>query len=185
MKIVWNQNPFKTSIVEINDDDRRNLLKSIQNEEYVELLCGLDCDIHNEPEITLEKIGQRIQKWRVITDMEEDHDKVNRMVAYLSAEHLGDCTCMPATCIRCLAEDYLGIDTKKGCGKHQFRNILSAFEGNVSIDTAISKLEEKREYVKPENWPDAIIYENHIDRWKRETKEAAEWLKKYKTEHSF
>jgi hypothetical protein len=185
MKIIWNQNPFKTSIVDINDGDRRNILKSIQNEEYAELLCGLDCDIHNESEFTLQKAGKRIQKWCEIADMEEDHEKVNRVVAYLNTEHIGDCTCMSSTCARCVAEDYLGINTKKGCGKHQFKNIQSAFEGDVTIDIAIAKLEEEKEYVKPENWPDVLVYEDHVPRWKREKKEAAEWLKKYKAEHSF
>ena len=100
---------------------------------------------------------------------------------------MGDCTCVPCTCYRCLVESMLGIDTIKGLGKHEANAVQGAFckDGKKTIEEAIATLEADKEYIKPATWPDSVGYEIHIPRWESERKRATEWLKKYKEVHNF
>lgn len=193
MKIIWNQNPLM-SAVEVDEQDKRTLLLAIQNEEYVEILCSLDMwmdgKIKKDTPPTIEDIKGQVSKWGEICNMDIDHEDVQRMVDYLQSSHGGDCTCWPATCPKCMAESYLGIDTIKGLGKHEASNIMSAFgkDGDRTIDEAIDALKIPYKYENRHKAWDKYPreeYEKHIPRWEAERARAIEWLEKYKQEHGF
>lgn len=190
MNIIWNPNPFLTK-VEIDDRDKQMILLAYQNEEYSEILCGLNMELKGEygrPALTdLEVVKKEIDKWGAICNMEVDSEQIQCYISYLNTEHMGDCTCVPASCIRCQVEDMLGINTIKGLGKHQANKVQSAFgkDGNKTIDDAIASLEETPSYKKPDTWPDSVGYDVHIPRWESERVSALKWLKAYKEEHGF
>lgn len=190
MKINWHQNPFWTS-VEIDDRDKQMLLLAIQNEQYTEILCSLNLDLngkYNRPALTdLEAIKKEVDKWVEICNLDVDSEEVQYYISCLDTGHMGDCTYVPCSCARCQVEEMLDINTIKGLGKHQASKVQGAFgkDGDRTIDEAIAVLEEDKEYIKPDNWPDCIGYEIHIPRWESERKTAIAWLKKYKEEHNF
>lgn len=190
MKIAWNQNPFLTQI-EIDDRDKQMILLAHQNEEYIEILCSLDLDLngkYNRPALTdIEVVKKEIGKWGDICNLTVDSDVVRYYISYLNTEHMGDCTCVPASCIRCRVEDMLGINTIKGLGKHSANKVQGAFgrDGNKTIDEAIAYLEKVPDYKKPDTWPDSVGWDVHIPRWESEREAAIKWLKVYKEEHGF
>jgi hypothetical protein len=186
MRINWHQNPLRTTI-ELDDRDREQMLLYVQNEKYLDILAELDNWLErktkkdNEP--TLEKVHEKVRKWSQIYDMEIDHEEVRSYESFLQESHGGDCTCWPASCMKCHAEAALGISTIEGLGKHSAHKIMGAFHGDRTIDEAIAVLEQKPKYEKPDNWP--TEYEKHITRWESERKAAIEWLKNYKKTHGF
>jgi hypothetical protein len=190
MKINWHPNPFRTKI-EIDDRDKQMLLLAIQNEQYSEILCSLKLDMNgkfNRPALTdLEVIKKEVNRWSDICNLDVDSEEVLDYIHYLNIEHMGDCTCVPCSCMRCNAEEMLDINTIKGLGKHQANKVQGAFgkDGERTIEEAIASLEVKPEYKKPDTWPDSVGYEIHIPRWESERLSAIEWLKKYKEEHGF
>lgn len=190
MKINWHPNPFRTS-VEIDDRDKQMILLAIQNEEYVDILCSLDLwmegKIKKDTPPTMEDIQKQTSRWGEICNMTVDSEEVRYYVSYLDTEHMGDCTCVPCSCVRCHVEEMLNINTIKGLGKHQAHKVLGAFgrDGTNTIDEAIESLEQNPEYKKPDSWPDSIGYDVHIPRWEKERESALKWLKAYKKEHNF
>ena len=192
MKINWNQNPFWTT-VDLDDRDKRMILLAYQNEEYTNILCSLDMDINGkyntEPLTDMEKIKEEVHKWESICNLTVDSPEIMQYISFINETHFGDCTCVPCSCVRCWAEDMLGINTMKGLGKHQASKILGAFgkEGNRTIDEAIESLEQPTSYIKTDAWKSFTQeqYESHIPRWENERVTAIEWLKKYKEEHGF
>jgi hypothetical protein len=190
MKINWHQNPLRTTI-DLDDRDRIQILRYIQNEEYYEILAGLDNWLsgktwkYDEP--NLEKVLEKVRGWSEICAMTIEHEEVKSFEDYLQMSHGGDCTCWPMTCEKCLAEAALGIDTIKGLRKHSANKIMGAFgeKGDRTIDEAIRLLEEEPDYKKPETWPDSVDYDIHIPRWEKERESALKWLKAYKETHGF
>jgi len=183
LKIEWNENPLKTKVY-LDDKDRHILLRNHQAEEMMNICCGIDSwlagSIRENEEPTLEKIHQEIKRWRDICNMKPDDDYIQIMEDSLLYTHIGDCTCMAATCIKCLAEESLGIDTIEGLGKHPGAKIFSLFNKYETIDEVLDQLSQPSHYEKPDNWPTKVEYEKHIPRWEKERKRALEWLKKYK-----
>lgn len=181
MKIHWHHNPLR-SVVKVDENDKKRILSSIQNDYYVDILCNLDMwltgTIRKSDEPTLEKVQKEISKWAEITDMEVDHPEVYRYVAYLEKDHMGDCTCLPMTCMKCLAEEALGINTLKGLSSHTANAIRKAFDypkrEGVTIYEALENLKEIPAYNGSEK---------SIARWEAERKAALEWLEKYLDEH--
>jgi hypothetical protein len=189
MKINWHPNPFLTKI-ELDEQDKKNLLNAYKVDQYEELLCGLDLrldgKIKKDEPITLEIVKKEVDKWGAICNMDVDSEDFTRVLSFVDDIHMGDCTCVPCSCTRCYAEDLLGVNTLP-IGKHQANQVLGAFgkDGNKTIDEALAVLEADKEYIKPDTWPDSVGYEIHIPRWESERKSAAEWLRKYKEEHGF
>lgn len=189
MKITWHQNPFLTT-VELDERDKERILIAYQNEEYTNILCDLNLELngkYNRPALTdLEVIKKKVDKWGEICNLEVESEEIQGYIKELDYPHMGDCTCVPCTCFRCLVESMLGIDTLKGLGKHEASAVLGAFgKDTKTIDEAIATLEADKEYIKPDTWPDSVGYEIHIPRWESERMNAIVWLKKYKEEHSF
>jgi hypothetical protein len=190
MKINWNTNPFLTT-VELDERDKQMILTAYQNEEYTNILCDLNMrlngDFSDPPLTDIEEIKKIAGKWGAICNLEIDSPIIQDYISYINDTHGGDCVCWPCTCIRCLVEDMLGINTLEGLGKHQAAKVLGSFgkEGNKTIDEAIASLEKTPEYKKPDTWPDQVGYDTHIPRWESERESAIKWLKVYKKEHGF
>ena len=191
MKIHWNENPLKTT-VELDDSDREKILLYIQNEYYTDILCEVDLwlkrEIKKDDEPTLEKVHEKIRGWGEICNMDIDHEEVKAYEDYLQMSHGGDCTCWPMACVKCHAEDALGISTIEGLGKHSAHKIMGSFGENGTIDEAINRLETKPEYVyKPESWINFSQkdYEKLIPILESARKAALKWLKAYKEKHGF
>lgn len=150
MKIIWNENPLLTR-VEMDDEDRRRLRAAV---------------------------GAYLNKYDDIRDAKEgDRFTGYAIKALEEEEHCGDCTCVPASCEKCFAEEMLSIDTIKGCGKHQLYKIRDAFKDGVGITDAIARLEAYEPKAEWEGW------EAHVPRWKAEAKDALKWLCAYRDEH--
>lgn len=190
MKIHWEENPLDT-VVETDERDRKMILYYLQSESYSNLLCSLDLQLtgqirKDDPPLTLEDVKERISKWGEICNMDTDHEEVQLYVDYLTYGHCGDCTCLAATCLKCIAEDALGINTIKGLGKHSAHKIQNLFlQPGATIDSVLEKLSQPAEYKKPDTWPEHMGYEQHIPRWKKEREQAYTWLKSYKEEKGF
>ena len=190
MKINYHPNPFLTTI-EIDDRDKRMLLASYQNEQLSDLLCDLRLQLKGgyggAPLTDIEDIKKIVDKWADIINLEVDSEEIQYYISYLNSEHMGDCICMACSCIRCMVEDMLGINTLANLGKHSARKILGAFgkDGNNTIDEAIISLESAQDYSKPDTWPDSVGWDIHIPRWESERESALKWLKSYKQEHGF
>jgi hypothetical protein len=190
MKINWNQNPLYSTI-DVDDKDRHMILLSLQTDKYSELLCDIDMYIEtstkNATPIDMKYITNKISGWSTICDMEVDDAEVERCVTFLQESHGGDCTCWPASCMKCYAESMLGVNTLEGLGKHSANKIMGAFSNNNTISDAIKILETEQSYTKTALW-DMFTqeeYEKHIPRWKNEKEIAAIWLIKYKEMHGF
>ncbi len=186
MKINWNPNPLLTTI-ELDNRDREHILLYIQTKLYEDILCDLDLRLKGElgqkTPLTLDEIRSKVSGWGRICNMYIDREEVKSYEVYLQTSHGGDCTCFPCSCMKCHAEEALGISTIQGLGKHSAHKIMGAFSENRTIDEAITYLEQKPSYVKPDNWP--TDYEKYIPRWKSEREAAIKWLKTYKQEHGF
>lgn len=193
MKINWNQNPFLTS-VEIDERDEQMILVAIQNEKYTSLLCNLDMELDgkfNWPALTdLDEIKRQVDRWSAICNLEIDSEEVQMYIYGLSTPHMGDCTCVPCSCIRCQVEEMLGINTLQGLGKHQAYKVQGAFgkEGSKSIDEAINSLNKPYTI---ENRSDSYRdyseedYNNLLVRWNSERESAIRWLQQYRERHGF
>jgi hypothetical protein len=193
MKINWHQNPFLTT-VELDERDKERILIAYQNEEYSNILCDLNLELngkYNRPALTdLEVIKEKVGKWGEICNLKADSEEIQSYMKELEYPHMGDCTCVPCSCMRCFVENMLGIDTIEGLGKHEANKMWGAFgkDGTTAIDEAIMVLEEPYRYEERHEGYKDYPEESYMAlavRWNKERKSAAEWLKKYKEEHNF
>lgn len=190
MKINYQPNPFKTTI-ELDDRDKHMIVLAYKNEALCDMVITLSMDLNdqfkNKQFNTLDDVKKHVSGWEKIVDLDIDSDEIKSYISFLNEEHMGDCTCIPCTCMRCYVEDMLEIRTLAGLGKHSARKIQGAFgkDSDKSIDEAIAVLEQKPHYIKPYTWPDQVGWDQHIPRWEKEREVAIKWLKKYKEEHGF
>ncbi len=193
MKITYNKNPLWTTI-ELDEAEKKELWLKIKIKEMEELL--FDAYFHlreKDKDFNLESARKAVEPdyYLGVTDNEKsDIDKrCDEMLEYylaeLQANHVGDCTCVPCSCIKCYAEDLLGINTTKGLGKHSAYKINAAF-GNKNEKTIEEALESLKNYnpTKGDAWSkfSQEEFDKHVPRWKAEAKLAYDWLLKYKNE---
>lgn len=146
LKIIWNENPLK-SVIKLTDEGQEFLYKQVAED------------------LKFDEI--------------ETVSEINRFYGYalnsLSEEHCGDCTCIPASCSKCIAEYHLGVTTLD-CSKKIGSNIARVFD---LVDT----IEEAIEYY--ETWPDPKIIKTEqslFDIWTKTARDTADWLKTYRSE---
>lgn len=177
--IEWHQNPLR-SVVKLDDLGRMRLKLGIAADAIMEANA-----IHS-----LEREGKEARgywlghfDWKEFRKDGEIEAEIDRLAVIHEKElidiHCGDCTCQPASCMKCWAESLLGFDTLAGLGKHEGYQIDSAFETEATtIDDALKTLKGKTwDVVTAEQW--AI----HIPRWRQERDNAVAWLEAYKAEH--
>lgn len=185
MKIIWQPNPLY-STVELDDHDREVLRLKITIEEMNERLCDAHFNLQEGERFNPDRARHAVQLEKWIGKDSDMEKRIDMLFAYYVEQleggtHVGDCSCVPCTCDKCLAEDMLGVNTIKGCGKHQLYKIDGAFgaknDGSVSLEEAIAKLDA---YVPKAEWDG---WEAHAPRWKAEADRAAIWLRAYRDQH--
>lgn len=186
MDIIWNQNPLLTKIILDNKDKeilklkvRISLLEDVLSAaEYLKeknVYDRIECpnlDMNGKTYLELAKDGLLISN----KNFDEDVEYFYKM--YLdeleSGAHMGDCTAFPGTCIKCVAEDHLGINTISGISKRGAQYILNAFRENDTIEDLIVKLEETISYYK-----DDEKSTEYVLNWTKQLETALEWIKEY------
>lgn len=152
MKTVYTQNPLR-SYVEMNEEEKIELKEKLYHHWLVEW---------DEPE-------DSARKWT-------EHQYPYMLDALtLGEEHFGDCIKVCGSCVKCQAEDVLGINTTEGLGSLYY--ISAAFsDGRETIEEAISYLSIPIE--SHEEW-----HEPRIDMWNQQRLSALNGLIKYRIKH--
>lgn len=179
MKIIYNQNPLKTE-VHLDEDDI-NILKlkiEIDHLRWYTTMVNFHLNSDKDDSVKINSILKEVEYHHVANTENDDlkfdqyvNKKVKSLQEELKLTHIGDCTCFPASCIKCYTEDLLGINTIPSLGKYSAYEIYNAFFYNEAekhyertIDEALKQLQT-----------------NSTD-----NKEIAfNWLKQYKEDHGF
>lgn len=189
MKIIYHENPL-CSTIELDEVEKKELFYQIKIQKMNELLFNAHFYLQNDQHYDIEKAKKSLDPnyW----DESDDDDKTQLdkscmedlevYLTHLSSKHVGDCVCIPCSCIKCHAENMLNIDTIKGLGKHQAHYIDLAFNYKNNIEDALYYLKNYQEITdlkKNEH------NKQYINRWLKEASEAYEWLLNYKNKHQF
>lgn len=156
MKIIWSPNPLRT-VVKLDNADRWALREAMQD------------DLTSE--------DSEDNKW-----MNDLHDEYERSLCDV---HVGDCTCVPCSCLKCWAEYYLGIDTIRGLNKYMAHQIENAFSGSPgrTIDEAIAALADYNPKPSSPMWDGRReTWEAWLPKWRDDARQAHEWLVEYRAE---
>lgn len=178
MRIVWNENPLKTQ-VHLDAPDLKLLKTAIKYDDaYMTLI-----DISNyvdKDNINLKAINKVLSEYFIRDDADEYDSDLEYYIDALLDTHMGDCTCVPAGCVKCRAEDLLGINTIKGLSKYAANYIVMAFRDDRSISEALEYLKnyepdigDELKKMYPDTWKELE------KRWKANADKAYEWLLGY------
>lgn len=183
MIIKWAMNPLDTTF-ELTDADRERLKLAIQIEQLEECLSHIHWKLKDGDRFDLEEA----RKWSQYEHWCEEDSWVGKRTELLFKHaiaelehgiHCGDCTCVPASCSKCWAEELMGVNTIKDCGKHSLYKIDGAF-GKTKGTSIHEAIENLRNYNPTANWEG---WEAHAPRWKAEAAKALIWLEAYRDEH--
>ena len=189
MKIDYHQNPLRSQVF-LDETEKKLLKANIKNEMLLEALAAVWYEFRKTEPPSLIKIKEEVSFFDddedgVLSTRVDDLYDVYIKELEESYMHIGDCTCVPATCYKCLAEEHAGVDTIEGLGKYLASKIDRAFkDSSTSIDEAIDFLskpiseEPNTEYI---NHPE--MYRTHRPRWEQERVSALKWLVNYKIKH--
>ena len=201
MRLTWNENPMMTT-VELDEKEKELMWHKVKIDQMRWALLGVHFHLEDRKDseynnFDLDRARQECdpEYWYGKEDSEGDKPpcdkRVDELMEYfleaLMGPHCGDCTCVAATCDKCMAEEHLGIHTTRGLGKHQAVKIHSAFgeymrpwKRKRDIHEVIEYLENYDAAKTPPDWEG---WEPHVERWNEEAKNACEWLKNYRNEH--
>jgi len=174
MKIQYTENPLNT-IIELEDNERKMLYAKLYDEELDRLHYEFEVDA------ALDENAKRINIFDVAYTVK---NLLNECEQALKGSHCGDCICVPCSCNKCLAEQFLGIDTIAGLSEHGAHKIAAAFRAKQSIHEAITELETYSQE-KFEEWshPGDKGRRERSLRWRVEAGRAAAWLCAYRDRH--
>lgn len=186
MKITYTPNPLAT-IIELDDHDKEVLRLKLIIEALTERIVGAHVHLEEGASFDLERARKEVFYGE--DDEFENNlagrakDEVVFFTEALLEPHCGDCTCVPCSCLKCHAEQLLGINTIKGLRKHEATKIDAAFRSGKTIDEAIVELANYQ--VKPITSPNFTqeMLDHWTPIWKEQASQAAAWLKAYKAEH--
>lgn len=183
MKIIYKPNPLET-IVELDERDKEILRWRIIAHKLEERLFDISSaleEVNDHSIFRAKQYATLTYDDEYKTEIDKYADKWTEIYANaLKEDHVGDCTCVPASCLKCHAENYLDIDTLEGLGKHEAGKIFGAF-GAFEEDSPTRSIDDVLEILKnydpKANWEG---WEAHAPRWIEEAKRAYEWLLNYK-----
>ncbi len=191
MKITYHKNPLYTT-VELAEHEKKELWYKIKIEELQNLLFEAHFHFKEGQFQDMKRVQESLnpdyyldeEKPEQKSKLDERCDELlNYYLDELKSFHSGDCTCVPASCLKCVAERTLGIDTIPGLKKHSSYKIDGAFGKNneKTIDEAIESLANYTP-VKGESWNQFSQeeFDKHVPRWTAEAKNAHDWLVHYK-----
>lgn len=178
MEILYNQNPLHTSI-ELNDMERMNLWHIIKAEELQERMYDAYFLLTNERFYDVNKAISRLDPNYYLSNDKPDIDKrvdelYDEYLSSLSEPHCGDCTCVACSCIKCHAEDKIGVNTLQGLGQMSAYTIQMAFGGHYGNRT----LPEALDILKNGDDSDPQLAKQSTHRIA-----AFNWLLEYKDKH--
>ena len=203
MKITYTPNPLRTT-VELDEHEKKELWYKIKIKELEEIVGMAALYVSENPKwFDLEKARKELNNDYIYAESDDAKSGIDkeadRMMGYyleaLQEEHIGDCTCVPCSCIKCHAEDMLGISTTKGLHKHAAHKIQNAFsrkdnpaegesvwlETERTIDEVLERLKNyDPKPVSSAGWDRVGGWEQYAPRWKIEALSAYEWLLNYK-----
>jgi hypothetical protein len=201
MRIIWNPNPLAT-VVELDKADRTVLWHRVKIERLEEKIGSAYFDLDAEHGKWLESIGKgrsidvavaealRHLDYAFISGDEKRRDKsfdeyieelTQEYVQELASVHVGDCTCVACSCLKCHAETLVGVDTIRGLGKHEASYVGGAFEPKSAPPRTLDEVIAHLADYEPKDVPDWGI--PHVTRWREEGRRAHEWLIAYRREH--
>lgn len=206
MKIIYNENPLRTT-VELDEHDRQVFWLKLKIEELQNSLFSVHFNLMEGEYFDIERARKKAEPGFYFKEDHQEKTPLDERVDNLFKDyveellgiHSGDCTCVPCSCMKCGAEEILGINTlgintlKLFPGKHQLSQIDAAFSYRENGDIKHRSLNEALTYLrdhkisreKPESWKriTQTEYESYIPRWEQVQSEAYEYLKKYAKEH--
>ncbi len=198
MKIEWKVNPLETRVT-LDDADRKALRLAIRLEAALSAINYRDLrDSAKTPE-DAERYAKYIKSYDD-TARDKDAAKLDDRVAMyeeeLQSSHVGDCICFACSCMKCHAEDYLGISTIPGLGQHEGSKIDSCFTDTttkpwsrktLTAAETIALLSKPISREKNEHWKNQPqeAWDACIPRWETERERALRWYQTYAQEHGF
>lgn len=186
MEIIYNWNPLNT-IVQLNEFEKKEFWYKLKLEELADTIHTINYSLREGQSFNLDRAREESNpsyffstKVGNKSEIDERIDELHSCyLAELSSSHCGDCTCVPTTCLKCYAEDMLGVNTIPGIGKHGLYKIDAACRSSTNINEAISNLENPSIKADWDGW------EAYAPRWTKEYQDAANWLRRYKEIHNF
>jgi hypothetical protein len=190
MKITYHKNPLYTT-VELTTEETEIFNLKIKIAEMEDLLFNAHYRLTEGERFDLKKARKSVEPTYYLGDdpngLDQHVDKLlNLYVSDLKSYHAGDCTCVPMSCSKCLAEELLGIETTKGLGKHMANKVKAAFGENneQSKEEALEYLRTYNPTCMHESWKGKEDqFKFHLPRWQAEAKAAYEWLLQYYADH--
>lgn len=184
MKITYTENPL-LSIIELDEGDKEKLyLKALVDDlEDRIFLAGY----HLEDGKNFD-IAQSRNQLNIGLDGEHPQSRAKDIQTWaieaLKGSHGGDCTCVPCSCLKCHAEELLGIRTTEGLGKYSAAKIQMLFQQGLNIHQVIENLADYK-VIREGEWLNRSEEEfnYHKERWKAEAQRAHDWLKNYQKTH--
>lgn len=153
--VRWHPNPVKTTFL-LSDNDKAYLRSRCETQALDEIIDFIR-SAHGES--NLDRISTYVKYEN--TDLEENSHATMRVEELLAScidalenqAHIGDCTCVPAGCLKCHTEELIGFSSIKGAGKHGLYKMGAAMDRfNNDFDAAIQSL---RDYEPAANWLEA------------------------------
>lgn len=136
MNIVYNENPLCTR-VELDVHEAKNFWNLIKMAEMEELLFDAHFHMQDDRWNDMEAARRAVDPDYYMNEEDDKPTKLDQRVQVLYdyymtdllSSHGGDCTCFPASCSKCHAENMLGVDTISGLGKHSGNYVFAMFRG--------------------------------------------------------
>ena len=195
MKITYKHNPLATT-VELDERDRALMRARLYSREMEEIIFHSKMKLapYQQPEGFQPDVAGAVKELEEYFELDENSEHITKQLEYFEAElqstHVGDCTCFPATCCKCLAEDMVGIDTLKldgkYIGKHEGAKCFGLWKNNpdLTLNEAIAKLDDYApKFEDHPNWSDEESFIRCIPRWTQEAKNLRAWLINYRNTH--
>jgi hypothetical protein len=187
MEISWHQNPLRTT-VRLTEQEKELLRLQVVSAEFEEnvgmAVFHLDAAGQDKQYFDPEEALRQLRYVEAADVGDREYDLY--LSELESGDHMGDCTCYPASCMKCHAEHIFGINTIEGLGKHSALKIYASFSRDeaTTIHDVIERL-TGYEPVRSGAWlhmPEEAFDQN-VPRWKAEGERAVTWLVAYRDRH--